>query len=129
MMRMRSRSVRRGYSLWVRLGFLHFCIFYAAQHVLAVETWTRWDQTLTSTKTYENPYREVSLVVSYQGPDQQQINGLGFWDGGNTFRIRSMFPALGRWTWKTSCSDTDNTGLHGQTGSVDVVRYSSENPL
>jgi Domain of unknown function (DUF5060) len=86
---MRSRSSRRGYIPLVRL-FLQFCILYAAQHVLAVETWTRWEQSMTSTKTYDNPYREVTLKLSYLGPNQEQISGLGFWDGGNTFRTTGV---------------------------------------
>jgi len=44
----------------------------------AVETWTHWEHSLTSTKTYSNPYAEVTLKVNYSGPDQQALQGLGF---------------------------------------------------
>src|SRR5512146_138897 len=95
MTRMRNRSSRAGCSTLVLLGIFHLCLWRAAQPTFAVETWSRWEQSLTSSKTYDNPYREVTLKVSYQGPDQQQITGLGFWDGGSTFKVRSMFPVPG----------------------------------
>ena len=44
----------------------------------------RWEHSLTSTKTYDDPYGEITIKVSYRGPRQQEISGLGFWDGGNT---------------------------------------------
>ena len=94
----------------------------------AVETWTRWEQSLTSTQAYANP-TTTQIKVSYRGPDGQTITGLGFWDGSNSFRIRCLFPSPGQWTWQTSCADTNDTGLHCRTGSVDVVPYSGSNPL
>ena len=94
----------------------------------AVNAWTRWEQTLTSTAEYTNP-GSVTLKVSYAGPNQRTISGLGFWDGTNTFRIRCLFPEPGQWTWKTTCSDSSNTGLHNRSGSVEVTPYAGSNPL
>jgi hypothetical protein len=113
-------------TLWY---ILFVCSLSAADDGWAAQTWTRWEESLLSTRDYENPYQEVVLRVSYRGPDQQRITGLGFWDGGNTFKIRAMFPIPGRWTWESACSDIGNAGLHHQTGSVDEVEYSGENPL
>ena len=31
-------------------------------------TWQRWEQALTSTRHYGNPYAEVTLRVTYTGP-------------------------------------------------------------
>ncbi len=126
---MRNRSSQPARSNLVLLGLFHLCLWHAAQPTFAVETWSRWEQSLTSSKAYGNPYREVTLKVSYHGPDQQQITGVGFWDGGNTFKIRTMFPVPGHWKWETSCSDTENGGLHSQSGSVEVVRCSGDNSL
>ena len=95
----------------------------------AVETWTRWEHALTSTRTYPNPCADLTLKVIYLGPDQQVLHGLGFWDGGDTFRIRCAFPAPGLWHWRTESSDTANTGLHAQTGTVQVTAYNGTNPL
>jgi len=95
----------------------------------AVPVWTRWDQKLVSSKEYGNPYADVTVSVRYEGPAGQSFEGFGFWDGDATFRIRCMFPAPGRWTWRTTCSDPAGTGLHGQTGTVEVVPYTGDNPL
>ncbi|MBN1675748.1 MAG: DUF4038 domain-containing protein [Kiritimatiellae bacterium] len=92
-------------------------------------TWARWEATLTSPTRYANPYRDVRLTVRFAGPDGREIRGCGFWDGGNTFRLRCMFPAPGTWEWRTTCSDTSNAGLHDRTGRVNVSAYSGTNPL
>jgi hypothetical protein len=94
----------------------------------ALGTWMRWEQSLTSATVYTNP-NTVTIKVSYAGPNQRTINGLGFWDGRNSVKIRCLFPEPGRWTWQTACSDTNNAGLHQRSGSVEVVPYSGTNPL
>jgi hypothetical protein len=90
--------------------------------------WQCWQATLTSAKDYASPLTDITLRVTFTGPGGV-VNGLGFWDGGRTFRIRCAFPCAGRWQWRTTCSDTDNAGLHDQHGTVDVVAYAGGNPL
>lgn len=89
--------------------------------------WTRWETSLTSSKTYANPYADVTVTVSYTGPSS--FSAPAFWDGGSTFKLRCAFPAAGTWTWRTSCSDTSNAGLHNRSGSVSVVAYAGANVL
>jgi hypothetical protein len=91
--------------------------------------WQRWEHTLTSTHDYANPYADVTLRVTYTGPTGQTFQTYGFWDGGNTFRIRCAFPSPGTWRWETECSDASNTGLHKQHGTVEVSAYQGNNPL
>jgi hypothetical protein len=91
--------------------------------------WQRWEQALTSTRSYANPYADVTLRVVYSGPAGRSIRAYGFWDGGETFRIRCAFGAPGVWRWKTECSDTTNAGLHQQRGTVEVLPYQGDNPL
>jgi len=40
-----------------------------------VAVWNRWEQTLTSSRAYTNPYQQVTLSVAYRGPDGQEIKG------------------------------------------------------
>lgn len=96
------------------------------QPVLA---WQQWEHTLKSSRAYSNAYAEVALHVTYAGPGQRRIQAYGFWDGGETFRIRCAFPVKGTWTWQTECSDSSNTGLHAQSGSVQVVPCAGTNVL
>ncbi len=51
----------------------------------AVSTWARWEHSLTSDKSYANAAAAARLKVSFRGPNQQTISGLGFWDGGILF--------------------------------------------
>lgn len=91
--------------------------------------WTRWESGLVSSKPYANPYADVTVSLTYAGPNGEKIAAHGFWDGGDAFKMRLMFPTAGVWTWKTTCSDTDNSGLHDRRGSVTVADYTGENQL
>ena len=53
----------------------------------------------------------------------------GFWNGGQHWRVRFAAPTPGQWTYRTSCSDAKNTGLHGQTGGFTIAPYGGSNPL
>ncbi len=101
----------------------------SAQTASSTTTWTKWEASLTSSKSYTNPYTDVTVSVTYTGPSGQTFASNAFWDGGSTWRIRCAFPATGTWNWKTTCSDTTNSGLHNRTGSVSVASYSGTNPL
>lgn len=94
-----------------------------------VPTWTEWEHVLSSDSSYTNPYQQVTLTVTYAAPDGRSFRAYGFWDGGDTFRIRFMFPMAGTWTWRTQCNDAGNEGLHNRSGSVEVHDYRGGNPL
>ena len=98
-------------------------------HLAQTATWTRWEQALTGSQSYANPYSDVIVTVVYTGPAGQTFSTYGFWDGGNTWKIRCAFPSPGIWTWQTSCSNTGDSGLHSRTGQVTVTAYSGINPL
>jgi len=93
------------------------------------QTYQRWEHSLTSTRNYDNPYADLTLRVSYLGPGGRTLRTYGFWDGGDTFRIRCAFPVAGTWRWETECSDAANAGLHRQRGTVDVLPYRGDNSL
>lgn len=94
-----------------------------------VPVWTRWEQVLKSEKEYANPYRDVTLRVTFKGPKGQSFDGYGFWDGGQTFKIRAAFSVPGEWTWSTSCSETTDNGLNTHSGRVMVKPYAGANPI
>lgn len=91
--------------------------------------WQRWEQVLTSTRTYDNPDADVTLRVTYTGPGDRTIRAYGFWDGGDAYRIRCAFPVPGTWSWQTECADASNSGLHQQRGQVEVAGYPGDHPL
>ncbi|MGQ0636494.1 MAG: apiosidase-like domain-containing protein [Planctomycetaceae bacterium] len=99
------------------------------RHTRAVRTWTLWEHPLESAVPYANAYADATLSVTYTGPGGRTLRAYGYWDGGNTFKFRCMFPEPGSWNWQTRCSDTTNTGLHNRTGSVEVSAYDGTNRL
>ena len=95
----------------------------AAEQTLTSETWLPVELAFESEKTYADPFQDVTLDLLLYG------NGLlytvpGFWDGGNTWRVRFVCPAAGEWQCRTVCSDTENTALHGKTAAVTCEAYS-----
>lgn len=92
-------------------------------------TWQLWEHTLTSRKSYSEPYKDLTLTTVFTGPGGQSFSVPGFWVSGNTFKIRCAFPATGTWKWETSCADSGNKSLHRQTGEVTVSAYTGNNFL
>ena len=82
---------------------------------------TRWELTLTSTKTYANPFTDVTVTVEYTKAGSPTLRGYGFWDGGTTFKLRQAFPEPGTWHYKTTATDPSNSGLHNREGEVYVL--------
>ena len=110
------------------------CVLIRGGRVSAVDqsrahAWQRWEHALSSTRAYANPYADATLRVTYSGPAGQTLRSYGFWDGGNTFRIRCALPIPGTWRWQTECSDPANTGLHKQQGTVEVAPHQGDHPL
>lgn len=88
--------------------------------------WMKQEVVFTSDTNYQNPLYDLSsLVVTYTSPSGRVKRVNAFWDGGTTFRTRFCPDELGGWTWRTECSDTDNKGLHGVTGSFTCVKQAS----
>jgi len=117
---------------WFALSFLFLFLAGSVSvggQELRPQVWQRWEHALTSARDYDNPYADVTVRVSYVGPGGRTLRTYGFWDGGSTFRIRCAFPTVGTWRWETECSDTANTGLHKQHGTVEVSAYRGNNPL
>ena len=90
---------------------------------------TRWELTLTSTKTYANPFLDVTVTVEYTKAGASPLHGYGFWDGGATFKLRQAFPEPGIWHYKTMATDPANSGLHNREGDVHVLPYTGTNAL
>ena len=94
-----------------------------------IGVWERWEYPLKSDLDYANPCKDVAIHVRFEGPTGQKREGMGFWDGERTFRIRNVFPTPGIWKWSTTCSDNANSGLHNQSGFVKVTRNPGRDPL
>lgn len=101
----------------------------AQEPTLHAQTWRAVEITLTSTTTYADPYRDVDVSATFTGPNGQSMEMPGFWDGGNTWRIRFAPPTAGRWEFTTTSTDAANTGLDGHHGTILTERYSGDLPV
>ncbi len=93
------------------------------------EQWTRVENAFNSSKDYDNPVQDVEVRVEFTSPSGNKRTLLGFWDGARKWGVRFSPDAQGKWTYKTSCSDARNKGLHNQKGSFQSGRYQGDVPL
>ena len=98
----------------------------AEKKLYTVEQWKVAEITLTSGKSYPDPFNQLEVSATFSGPDGKIITRPAFWDGGNTWKIRFAPTAIGKWNMKTSCSDPSNTGLHQVTATVECKPYSGK---
>jgi hypothetical protein len=87
---------------------------------------------LLSAKQYRQPVTDVELNCMWTHESGRTVMLAGFWNGGQDnreYRVRFAPPLAGVWTYTTNCSDTSNSGLHRQQGSIRVQAYQGANPL
>lgn len=96
-----------------------------------VRIWEKQEITLTAAGSYANSYTDVTVWVDLTGPHFSK-RVYGFWDGGNTFRVRLVATEPGLWHW-TSGSSVRDAGLDGKHGEFRAENWSEaelkENPL
>lgn len=96
-----------------------------AEQSLTAETWRVVELTYESEKRYADPFGDVTLDLLLSG-NGRLYTVPGFWDGGNTWRVRFVCPAAGTWQCRTVCSDRSNAALHGRTATVSCAAYSGD---
>ena len=62
-------------------------------------------------------------------PDGVEHRVPAFWSGESTWRVRYSSAEIGGHSWRSECSDTANSDLHGREGVIEVVPYEGSNPL
>lgn len=82
-----------------------------------VRLWDRFEASISNRKAYRDPYRDVQLLVTYRKPNGAAVQFWGFYDGDNTWRIRFMPDATGKWQYQARFSD----GQPGVRGSFEVT--------
>ncbi len=88
---------------------------------------TEWS--LSSGKAYADPFNDVELDVLITAPDKSEQRVPAFWAGDQSWRVRYAPHTTGRFRYRTICSDTNNSRLHGQQGELEVTAYTGANPL
>ena len=87
------------------------------------------EKTFRAAARYLDPFNEVAFTVRITFPDGREQDYPGYWAGGNAFRFRFSSPAIGAYRYVTTCSNSQDAGLHQQRGAFQVVRYEGDNAL
>jgi hypothetical protein len=82
-----------------------------------VGLWDRFERTVPNDRSYSDPYRDVTLNVTYTKPDGSRVRFWGFHDGGSRWIIRFMPDQLGPWKYRAEFSD----GSPGISGTFTCV--------
>ncbi|MBN2128315.1 MAG: DUF5060 domain-containing protein [Sedimentisphaerales bacterium] len=82
-----------------------------------VGRWGRFETSLVNQGEYADPYTDVTLGVTCEGPDGESVEFRGFYDGNDTWRIRFMPDRVGTWRYEASFSD----GSVGRKGTFECV--------
>lgn len=90
--------------------------------VRAVEQWGHGEVVLRG-PSGGNPYLDVQLRATFTQGDRT-IEVLGFWDGGDVYKVRFSPPTAGTWRYTTSSNRPE---LDGQTGSLTATPPSAGN--
>lgn len=101
------------------------CAFAAADYDAVCECWVAEEISFTSLKTYEKPFYDVELDVTFTN-GSFSLTVPAFWDGGNTWKVRFALTQCGEWQYETLCSDVENASLHSKTGTVLCKPYSGD---
>jgi hypothetical protein len=80
----------------------------ASLNAVTVKQWEAFEKELTTTNSYTNveKYRDVTLNATFTDPGVISYTVPGFWDGGNTWRIRFAPTSPGTWSYTISSSDS-----------------------
>jgi len=84
---------------------------------------------LSTTTPYGDIFNDIELDVVFTGPDGTSWRVPAFWSGDSAFRVRFAAPTPGRYTYRSVCTNTEDAGLHGMTGEIEVILYTGNNPL
>jgi len=117
----KALCIEKSFMKWIEISlFFYFCliIFHCQSKpsVQDVAIWHIFETSFTSSRTYENPVQDITVRVSFRSPNSEISDVEAFWDGGKIWRVRFQPEVEGIWTYTATCSDEENTGLHGQEG-------------
>jgi hypothetical protein len=104
-----------------------------ASRPVKVGMWDRFERIITNPNNYADPYRDVTLNVTYTRPDGSTEEFLGFYDGGSRWIIRFMPDKPGLWSYEARFSD-DIAGISGSFRCVEsdipgMISKDEANPI
>ncbi|HEX8522467.1 MAG TPA: DUF4038 domain-containing protein [Tepidisphaeraceae bacterium] len=112
-----------------KLDLIALLVCLLSQPLIATEVNRVCQHSFTSTKSYSDPFNDIELDAIVTAPDGSQQRVPAYWAGGSTWNIRYTSAIVGNHTFKTICSDINNSELHNRTGSIEIAPYAGNNPF
>ena len=84
---------------------------------------------LVSGINYSDPFNQVTVDVTFTDPRGASARVPAFWAGGNQWKVRYASPVPGVHRFRSQCSNAQDAGLEGISGTVEVRPYKGSNPL
>jgi hypothetical protein len=111
----------------VCLGLVLFCLTDLCSTAQAIGTviWQPLEICLKTDTHYANPYLDVVMWVDLQGPGFKK-RVYGFWDGGQTFKVRIVATVPGKWAWKSGSNQPQDNRLNGRNGTFHAEAWSTD---
>ena len=78
-----------------------------------------------NSKSYANPFKDVDLECMTVSPSGRNLKVYGFFDGGNTWKLRLMPDEIGVWKYYSKFSD----GAKGPQGTIKCIAGKLKGPL
>ncbi|MCR4414032.1 MAG: DUF4038 domain-containing protein [Thermoguttaceae bacterium] len=111
---------------WVFVGLAASC---AAGAVHRTEANVMVEIALESKRDHADPFHALLVDAVFTDPAGRTLRVPAFWAGGRAWKVRYASPQVGIHRFRTECSDPNDPGLHGVTGSIEVEAYRGANPL
>ena len=91
--------------------------------------WRMSEFTFTAAQEYPNGFISPQFDAVFTAPDGSIYKVPGFWDGGKTWKVRFTPTMPGKWSYVTSCSNAEDSGLRNRKGDFSAKEAAGENPL
>jgi hypothetical protein len=101
----------------------------AKELALSTEANVMVEMSLASSRTYSDPFHQVTVDVIFRDPQGNDLRVPAFWAGKNVWKVRYASPTLGVHRFRSDCSEPEDRGLHQVAGTVQVRPYNGTNSL
>lgn len=111
--------------IFISLFLLSFIFLCQKADAITNYVWQPIEITFKAQNEYPNPYVDVMMWVELQGPNFKK-RVYGFWDGGQTFKVRIVATEVGPWSWQSGSNQPNDKGLTGKTGMFDAIPWTDK---